>query len=92
MSADGYHFHCADAADAPMARDAAPGGGTACFHPAEETGEPVAGDVGVGDGRLCFHPGDDDGGPTARHRADDLATDLHLSLTSIDEQHLAVLL
>jgi hypothetical protein len=59
-----------------------------CFHPGD--GFPPD------DDRLCFHPGD----PAAvaprpvnsgHHPADDLAAGLHLSLTGIDERHLAVL-
>ncbi|WP_439427489.1 hypothetical protein [Micromonospora sp. LA-10] len=43
-----------------------------------------------GGGSLCFHPGDEEGASTLR-LADDLAADLHLALTSIDDRHLAVL-
>ncbi|TWJ21259.1 hypothetical protein JD76_01369 [Micromonospora endolithica] len=66
------------------------GGGYACFHPGDN--EPVAQHRGPGGGggTCCFHPGDEGGAPMAR-LADDLATDLHLALTSIDDRHLAVL-
>ncbi|MET7467917.1 hypothetical protein ACFYON_09475 [Micromonospora sp. NPDC005686] len=69
-----------------------PGGGSLCFHPGDDVEEPMAQDLGIapGGGTLCFHPGDEEDAPTLR-LADDLAADLHLALTSIDDRHLAVL-
>jgi hypothetical protein len=77
----------------PGARVLHPGNGHPCFHPGDEDGEPTARHFEPGNGHPCFHPGDGDREPTARHfePADDLAADLHLALTSIDERQLAVL-
>ncbi|WP_327029949.1 hypothetical protein OG989_06130 [Micromonospora sp. NBC_01740] len=84
-------FHPADENGELMARQS-PSGGTLCFHPADKGDEPVARNVwpGGGGGAACFHPGDGDGAPTAR-LADDLAADLHLALTGIDDRQLALL-
>ncbi|QLQ35342.1 hypothetical protein [Micromonospora robiginosa] len=69
-------------------------GGNLCFHPGDDIDEPTAQHLAVGPGggggQACFHPGDADGTPTER-LADDLAADLHLALTGIDDQQLAVL-
>ncbi|MEV4491365.1 hypothetical protein AB0K04_14755 [Micromonospora coxensis] len=77
-----------------MARHAEPGGGggTCCFHPGDADGEPVArhAEPGGGGGNLCLHPGGEDGASVTR-LADDLAADLHLALTRIDDRQLAVL-
>ncbi|WP_157745004.1 hypothetical protein [Micromonospora coxensis] len=86
-------FHPADADGEPMARHAEPGGGggTCCFHPGDADGEPVArhAEPGGGGGSMCFHPGGEDG--ASARLADDLAADLHLALTSIDDRQLAML-
>ncbi|MFY1597036.1 hypothetical protein [Micromonospora sp. WMMD737] len=81
-------FHPADENGELTARQSPPGG-TLCFHPADE---PMVRSVwpGGGGGTSCFHPGDEDGASTAR-LADDLAADLHLALTSIDDRQLALL-
>ena len=56
-----------------------------CFHPADASVSP------------CFHPGDEPreaetaGVYLCHHPADDLAADLHLSLTATDERELAAL-
>ncbi|MEH0971271.1 hypothetical protein V6U77_09085 [Micromonospora sp. CPCC 205546] len=88
MSADDCCFHPGDEA---TARDVMPGGGggTCCFHPGDEA---TARDVmpGGGGGQMCFHPSDEEGASMTR-LADDLAADLHLALTSIDDRQLAVL-
>lgn len=67
------------------------GGGQMCLHPGDQDGEPVARRIEPGGGgAACFHPSDDQGA-SMTHLADDLAADLHLALTSIDERQLAVL-
>ncbi|MFV2116541.1 hypothetical protein ACFHW0_30035 [Micromonospora sp. LOL_025] len=81
---------CFHPGDEATARDVMPGGGggTMCFHPGDEA---TARDVMPGGGgQACFHPGDEEGASTAR-LADDLAVDLHLALTSIDDRQLALL-
>jgi hypothetical protein len=65
-----------------------------CFHPGDEdSAEPVS--PCFHPGGVCFHPGDD-AGPVLGvnmcfHAGDDLADDLHLALTGIDERQLALL-
>ncbi|MEV4665898.1 hypothetical protein AB0J85_28600 [Micromonospora echinofusca] len=91
MSAGGSCFRTGDE-DGELTARQSPPGGTLCFHPADKGDEPVVRTVwpGGGGGAACFHPGDGDGAPTARF-ADDLAADLHLALTSIDDRQLALL-
>ncbi|KOX11691.1 hypothetical protein F4558_002452 [Micromonospora profundi] len=60
------------------------------FHPGAENGELMARSGSPGGGTLCFHPGDEEGASMTR-LADDLAADLHLALTSIDDRQLALL-
>jgi hypothetical protein len=66
-----------------------------CFHPGDEDDFAPGRRDGAPAARVkepvspCFHPGDEN--PQAGHPGDDLAADLHLSLTGIDERHLAVL-
>jgi len=65
-----------------------------CFHPGDDepaarSVEPVSPCFHPVDDRVCFHPGDEDA--PAGHPGDDLAVDLHLSVTGIDERQLAVL-
>ena len=50
-----------------------------CFHPEEP------------DVNACFYPGAQPPVNSCRHATDDLATDLHLALTGIEERHLAAL-
>ncbi|MEU6073983.1 hypothetical protein [Micromonospora sp. NPDC047074] len=90
MSAGDSRFRTSDEDGELKARHSPPGG-TLCFHPADGGEEPTARKVGPGGGgSMCFRPGDEDGAPTAR-LADDLAVDLHLALTSIDDRQLALL-
>jgi len=84
---------CFHPADEPMARTVGPGGGSLCFRPGDDRDEPTARDVepgGGGGGACCFHPSDEAGASMIR-LGDDLAADLHLALTRIDDRQLALL-
>ncbi|MCZ7436758.1 hypothetical protein O7598_10180 [Micromonospora sp. WMMC241] len=91
MSADDHHFARGDRDDEPMAGPGGPGGNL-CFLPGDDGEGSTArlGGPGGGGGQACFHPGDEEGAPTNR-LADDLAADLHLALTGIDDRQLALL-
>jgi len=61
----------------------------ACFHPGANANgcfHPEEPDVNA-----CFYPGAQPPVNSCRHASDDLATDLHLALTGIEERHLAAL-
>jgi hypothetical protein len=96
MGNGGRCFHPGD--DGAPAASVSP-----CFHPGDGDGEPIAHRpepvspcFHPDDHRVCFHPGGDaaESGSSVSscpHPADDLATDLHLSLTGLDERELAAL-
>jgi hypothetical protein len=93
---DGPAGTCFHPADEP--RSQVPGSVSPCFHPDDDSRDgDAAASHDPNTGGYCFHPGDGDalaesataGVYLCHHPADDLAADLHLSLTGIDERHLA---
>ncbi|GIF46339.1 hypothetical protein DFJ67_5004 [Asanoa ferruginea] len=84
----GEAFFCFHPADQPSLRG---GSVSPCFHPGEDAGVNLCHHAAEpGNGAGCFHPSDDVN--CCYHPADnDLAVDLHLALTGIDERHLATL-